>query len=334
LVGSSIFLIALSILYATLGSVNMIHLAKITQNLDPDSVAMVKVAGFLLLTVFGLKSAVVPFHSWLPTTYAAASSAVSALFAIMSKVGFYAILRIWTILFGENSGELTHFGYQLLWYMSIATIVVGSFGALSSKKLRPMLGYLVITSIGTVLASLSVNTENSMTAALVYMVHSTWIMGALYMITGVVVAQRGPAGDEIFVGHSLEQPKLLGSLFFLSAIAVIGLPPFSGFIGKMVILTSVLDSSFQTPLWSVLLVSSFLLLVTLSRAGSHLFWRSSIFPAHAETVPQATKTCVLAILILILASQCVVIFANFTIAYMRATSHQLLSIDNYLPLVN
>ncbi len=149
LVGSAFFLFALGILYGTLGTLNMADMAARIHQLQPDEQALVKAGGLLLLVVFGLKSALLPLQFWLPRTYSAASAPVAALFAIMTKVGIYSILRVHTLVFGPEAGDLANLIQPWLWPMSLLTLAIGAIGALASPSLRMLASNLVIISVGT-----------------------------------------------------------------------------------------------------------------------------------------------------------------------------------------
>ena len=136
LVGSSAFLIGLGILYGVLGTLNIADMAQKISLLTGDDVYLAKAGGLLLLVVFALKSALLPLHLWLPNTYSSAAPVVAALFAIMTKVGVYAMLRVYTVMFGEQAGELEHMAQTWLWGLAIATIVVGAIGVLAAQDLR------------------------------------------------------------------------------------------------------------------------------------------------------------------------------------------------------
>jgi hypothetical protein len=131
----------------------------------------------LLLVVFGLKAALLPLYFWLPRAYAEASAPVAALFAIMTKVGIYSILRVYTLIFGAQAGELANLAQDWLWPLALLGIVAGALGALAASTCRAA-GYLVL-SAGTLMAALAIGTQAALGAALYYLLHSTWVAGGL-----------------------------------------------------------------------------------------------------------------------------------------------------------
>lgn len=331
LLGSSFFLIGVSLLYGLTGTVNMPDLALKVAQADPAYAPLLAAAGYLLLVVFGLKAAVLPLYFWLPRAYAAAPAAVAALFAIMTKVGLYAIFRVFTLIFGEDAGPLANLAHDLLWWLALLTIVAGAIGALAAERLQVLLGYLVVVSVGTLLAGFSLGTPQALGAALYYLVHSTLICGALFLLAGLIVRQRGPAGDDLHLLQALHQPLLLGALFFMATISVAGLPPFSGFLGKLLLLRSVETGSQALWLWSVVLLAGLVTLVALSRAGSQMFWHSHGRPLDDTETADATRLT--ATLGLLLASPLLLVAAQPLLDYVQATALQLLDIGPYLALL-
>ena len=224
LVGSALFLIALGLIYGVSGTLNMADLSRRVATASGDSVPLLAAAGLLLILVFALKAALLPLSFWLPRAYAAASAPVAALFAIMTKVGIYAILRVCTLVFGAGAGELANLVQPWLWPLALATLAFGALGALAARSLQTLLAYLVLVSAGTLLAAVAIGTPEAIAAALFYLLHSTWVAGGLFLLADLIVRQRGRHGGELVQGAALENPHLLGALFFFGAVAVIGLP--------------------------------------------------------------------------------------------------------------
>ncbi|WP_114417439.1 monovalent cation/H+ antiporter subunit D [Marinospirillum perlucidum] len=275
LVGSSLFLFALGILYGTLGTLNIADMAMKTHELSEDQLALTKAGGLLLLLVFALKAALLPLHFWLPRTYASASPPVAALFAIMTKVGIYSIYRVHTLVFGPQAGDLASLAQPWLWPFALLTLAAGMIGVLASPSLRLLAANLVLISVGTLLVAAALESPEAMAAGLYYLLHSTLISAALFLLAGVIGDQRGKPGDRLVVGRPLLQPRLLGTAFFIAAMAVIGLPPFSGFLGKVLLLQAAETTAEMGWMWPTLLLGSLASLIALSRAGTTLFWRVS-----------------------------------------------------------
>jgi multicomponent K+:H+ antiporter subunit D len=327
LIGSALFLVAASSLYGITGTLNLADLADKVGRLPPEDAPLAAVAGVLLLVVFGLKAAMMPLYFWLPRAYAAASAPVAAVFAIMTKVGVYAIIRIYTLVFGSNAGELADFIWPWLWPLSLATIVMGLLGALGARELRVQIAYLVIVSVGTLLAGVSLNHQEALAASLYYLIHSTLICGALFLLADLILRQRGEVLDHIAEGPRLRQPALLGSMFLVAAIAVIGMPPLSGFIGKLLLLTAagILGSALW--FWVILLGGSLVTLMALSRSGSTIFWRGR---EREIPAPPADKGAVLAVIGLLGGVVIITLVASPVLDYTLAVADQLLAPEGYI----
>lgn len=325
LVGSAFFLIAVGTLYGVTGTLNMADMAVRVAQLGAADAPLVRAAALLLLVVFGLKAALLPLYFWLPRAYAEASAPVAALFSIMTKVGIYSILRVYTLVFGDHAGELANLAQAWLWPLALAGILVGTFGALAATRLQGLLAYLVVISAGTQLAVLALGSAQSLAALLFYLLHSTWVVGGLFLLADLIARQRGDKAGQLVQGPALLQPQLLGALFFVGAIAVAGLPPFSGFFAKLLILRSASGGE-ALALWAVVLGSGLLVTVTLSRAGSTLFWNTgrSVL-GNAERDPLR----LLAAVALLAAAVLLVLFAKPLQDYLQATAEQLLDVDLY-----
>ena len=330
LTGSAVFLFSLGILYGTLGTLNIADMAVQVAKLPPENVMLVKSGGLLLLIVFALKAAILPLQFWLPATYSAASPPVAALFAVMTKIGTYALLRVYTTIFGEQAGPLAGMASDWLWPLGLATIMLGAIGVLASQDFRKLVANLVIMSVGTLVTLVSLQSIAATSAILFYTVHSTLVCGALFLLADVIGAQRGKAGDRLVPGRRMAQPALLGTMFIIAAIAVAGLPPLSGFVGKLMILQAASSPLQQIFLWSVILLSSLMVLIGLSRAGSILFWRVSGNEAGPERVlPLQT----FALVWLLLAAPLMVVFAGPLTELTFAAAEQLRDIQRSIAII-
>jgi multicomponent K+:H+ antiporter subunit D len=272
LAASSLFLIGVALIYAKTGTLNLADLAlRVPKVTAPESVVL-QAAALVLLVVFGFKAALMPLAMWLPATYAAASPPVAALFAIMTKVGVYAIVRVHGVIFGTGAGDAALTVEPVLLPLALLTSAVGVCGALASRTLPRMVAWLTVASVGTVLAGLGLFTAEAWSAALYYMLNSTLVIAGLFLLAELVGAQRGDASTQLVPASPVAQPALLGLMLLLAAASTAGLPPLPGFIGKLMILEAASSHAWQAAVWSVVLVVGFLTLVGLARAGSILFW--------------------------------------------------------------
>lgn len=310
LVGSSIFLFALGILYGMLGTLNIADMAVKIQALDADGEKLVKVAGLMLLIVFGLKSAMLPLHFWLPRTYASASAPVAAMFAIMTKVGIYSIFRVHTVIFGDGAGELAQIAQFWLWPIAMLTLAAGALGALASVNLRTLTANMIIISVGTLLTGAALGTTQASGAAFYYLLHTTLVSAAMFLIADMVARQRGKAGDRFVAARCMPQRNLLSALYFVAALAMVGMPPLSGFIGKALLLQSADTAAEMGWVWSLILLSSLAAIIALSRAGTTLFWRVTGSAHEHSDVERVQTPQLLAVVLLLVCSPLLVIFAG------------------------
>lgn len=272
LVASALFLVGLAIIYGVAGTLNMADLALRVAQLGPQEASLFKAGAMILLVVFGLKAAIVPLYMWLPTTYAVTSAPVAALFAIMTKVGVYSIIRVHAVMLGDGAGHAAFAVEPWLLPVALVTIVLGALGALAAHSLTRMVSYLTIASIGTILTGVGLFTPEAMSAALYYMVHSTLVVAALFLLVELVASQRGDVGDRLQPATPVAQPIMLGLMVLLGAASVAGIPPLPGFLGKLMILQSSASSPIYSWIWGIVLMAGFLALIGLARAGSILFW--------------------------------------------------------------
>jgi len=284
LTGSALFLIAVSALYGVTGTLNMADLAQRVAQLPPEAALLARSAGLLLLVVFCVKAALLPLYFWLPSTYGAAAAPVAALFAIMTKVGVYAVARMYTLVFGADGGEAADLAQPWLPLLGLATIALAAVGTLAARDMRGMVGYLVVASAGTLLTALGLGSPETVAAALFYLVNSTLVVALLYLLADRIGAQRGAHGDLLAPGPFGAERSLLGAAYFVAAIAVCGLPPLAGFLGKSLLLAAALHTGYAAWVWAVVLASGLAIIISVVRAGSRIFWRPYEPPAPASPI--------------------------------------------------
>jgi multicomponent K+:H+ antiporter subunit D len=335
LTGSTVFLIAVGLIYGVTGTLNMADLAVKVPQVAAGDRALLHAGALLLLVVFGIKAALVPLHFWLPGTYSATSPPVAALFAIMTKVGAYSILRIYTLVFGEGAGDSAWIAKPWLVPAALVTLALGMIGALAARSLRWLVCFALIASIGTLMAGFGVFTEKATAAALYYMVHSTLIAAALFLLADQIARGRDKLGDTLELGPAMARAGLLSALFLAGAMAMVGLPPLSGFVGKLLILDGVRGLDSAPWIWSVVLATTLLATVAFARAGSLLFWKSTAVPAPARPA-DAEPAAVLplaATALLIGATFALSLFAAPVVGYLEATARQLFDPAEYIRAV-
>ncbi|SFQ96542.1 monovalent cation/H+ antiporter subunit D [Poseidonocella sedimentorum] len=282
LAGSTLFLFALGTIYATTGTLNIADLAVKVREIPLEEAALLRVAAILLLMVFAVKAAIFPVQFWLPGTYTHAPAPVAALFAIMTKVGAYAILRFYTVIFAPDVAAVGSLISDWLLPAAIVTAFIGALGVLGTRRLTPLIAYSVVASMGTLMIGIAAFSPAAASAALYYLVHSTFAAAALFLLADLIVLRRGPARDALAPAPAFPQSGLLAALFFAGAIGMAGMPPLSGFLGKLLILDGVAGHPWQAGLWFTILASSLLLIVGFARAGSLLFWSRPDAEAEGE----------------------------------------------------
>jgi multicomponent K+:H+ antiporter subunit D len=326
LVASALFLIGIALLYAVTGTLNLADLALRVPRVPAADAALLQAGAMLLLAVFGFKAALLPLHLWLPGTYAAAAPPVAALFAIMTKVGVYAIVRVHGVVFGDGAGASANLLAPWLLPLALLTSVAGVLGALGSATLARMVAWLNIASVGTILAGVGLFNEAGWSGALFYMVQSTLVIAALFLLADAVAAQRGATAGALEPAAPVAQPALLGTMMFIALMSVIGLPPLPGFLGKVMILQGA-GGAWAPWVWSAVLGVGLFLLLALSRVIGVVFWGVRAGePRSTVTVPPGAAAAMLSLLALLLA---MAVAAGPLKRYTDAAARQLADIDAY-----
>ena len=321
LTASGLFLIGLAMLYAVTGTLNMTDMALRVAQLSGEGVVLAKAAAAILLVVFGLKAALVPLFFWLPGTYAAASAPVAALFAIMTKVGVYSIIRTHWVIFGADAGPVALAVSDWLLPVALITSVLGVLGALAAHSMSRLVAYLTVSSVGTIMAAVGLFTPATLSAALYYMLHSTLVVSGLFLLVELMAAQRGDAGDTLRPAYAVREPVLLGLMMLFGAASAAGLPPLPGFIGKLMILQSSHGLAAQPWLWAVVLTMGFFTIVGLARAGVIVFWH--VQPAASGSTSGSSLKLLSATWVFMLLTVALAVVAEPVKRYTDATAAQL-----------
>jgi multicomponent K+:H+ antiporter subunit D len=294
LAASLLFLVGVSLIYAVTGTLNMAQLAERIHDLPSADRPLLQSGAAILAIAFLVKAAVWPLGFWLPATYASASAPAAAFFAILSKVGIYAVLRLWPLVGGDA-------GSELLFYAGIATAAFGVAGMLATQTLGTIAAYALVVSSGTLLATISRGDPGITSGALLYLVASTLGAAALFLLVELVQRAR-PFGAEILAvtaeafGIDDDEPKegpgpaipatmaVLGLAFVASALLIAGLPPLPAFLAKASMLSGILAPRvIAGPAWilvALLLATGLASLIALARAGAGIFW------AEGRSVPR------------------------------------------------
>ncbi|BAV66163.1 monovalent cation/H+ antiporter subunit D [Sphingobium cloacae] len=350
---SLLFLIGVALIYSVTGTLNMADLASRIVRTGPDDLALLEAGAAILGVAFLVKAGIWPLSFWLPRTYAAAAPPVAALFAIMTKVGIYVILRLSFLLFGEASGAAAGFANDGLLYGGLATMAFGVLGILSARQLTRVAGNYVLVSSGTLLAGLGIGGQALIAALLFYLVSSTLAVSALYLIIepvernadedDMIAGVAEPVFDDEYVG-AIEKDEdetgvvipgtiaILGGGFIFCALLLAGLPPLSGFIAKFAIIDALLLAGGVGPMnWTLIgliILSGLATMIVMTRAGIDLLWTPG-----EEAPSRLSLVEVVPIGLLLTVCLALMLWAGPVMAYLEATSSALHDPADYLAAV-
>lgn len=293
LVGTTLFLISVGYLYAIFGTLNMADVALKVRVADKSAPLLTLAALFLL--AFAMKAAAFPVNFWLPASYHTPKFVVSALFGgLLTKVGIYALLRVMIMLFPVQREELSF----IIAIIAASTMILGAMGALAQNDLRRMLGYVVISGIGTMLAGLAIGSPSAVSGVIFYALNSVVVMTALYLAFGHAIRLGGASTLSELSGLYAKAPLFSGlvlALFFAGS----GLPPFSGFWPKLMLTKSAIDIGAWW-LATAILLSGFLCTIAFARIYLLSFWRplpAGAKPVEASPAPSLVPLVALTLLI-------------------------------------
>lgn len=280
LLSSIIFLSALAMTYAATGTINMAHLAQRLPEIDPGVQLVLQL---LLLMAFGIKAAIFPLSAWLPDSYPTAPAPVTAVFAgLLTKVGVYAIIRTQTLLFPD--GRLN----TLLLILALATMVIGILGAVAQSDIKRLLSFTLVSHIGYMILGIALATEAGLTAAIFYVVHHITVQTTLFLVVGLIERKGGTTSLDLLGGLAKASP-VLAVLFFIPAMNLAGIPPLSGFLGKLGLLEASGAVGGFWP-WTLVVgavVTSLLTLYAIVKAWNKAFWQPAVVEPSQEPLPRA-----------------------------------------------
>ncbi|MGO4831242.1 monovalent cation/H+ antiporter subunit D [Rhizobiaceae sp. 2RAB30] len=308
LAASLLFLIGVALIYGVTGTLNMADLAQKIPAVAAENRMMLEAGAAVLGVAFLMKAGMWPLSFWLPTAYTAASAPVAAVFAILSKVGVYTLLRLSQLFFGDGAGPSAGFGSEVLLFGGMATMTFGMIGVLASQALGRLAGFSILVSSGTLLAAVGLSQTGVTAGALFYLVSSTLTIGAFFLLIELVERGQDAAAAVLAVtmeaygdGEETEDEDeeigvafpgtvaALGISFAACGILLAGLPPLSGFVAKFAMLSAMLnpgglgqDAAIPTVSWwlvALIILSGVSALIAMSRAGIRAFWA----PVEAQT---------------------------------------------------
>lgn len=318
LAASALFLAGAAVLYGITGTLNMADIAHAIATLTPANRGLLHAGAALLAVAFLIKAGAWPLNFWLVPAYAAAVAPVGALFAVLTKVGVYALLRLWPLWFGAGAGASTHWGGPFLSGIGMLTMVFGALGMLASQRITYLAGHAAILSSGTLLAALGLGIPSVTAGLIYYLPGSTCAVASLFLLADLIRRWRNDGASlapherddtpfltpellpgehinlddeqQVLVGRAIQaSTAFLGLAFLLATLVIAGMPPLSGFLGKFAMLRAALEGKDAiaqpaTATWMLLalmLATGLAALTALTRVGMRHFWA-----AHDRRPPQ------------------------------------------------
>lgn len=326
LMASALFLSATAVTYSLTGTLNMADLALSMKQVQ--SQGMVATLAVLYLVAFGIKAAIFPLFFWLPASYHTPPVAVTTLFSgLLTKVGVYAMVRVFTLLFVQENGFLL----TLLLWIAGFTMVTGVLGAAAQYDFRRLLSFHIISQIGYLLMGLGLHNSTSLAATLYFMAHVIAAKSALFMVSGVVNYTEGTFNLKKLGGLYRRSPGL-AALFLLPAMSLAGLPPFSGFFGKLALVQGGLRAG-QYGIVAVSLAVSLLTLFSMTKIWNEVFWKPAPQEEEARAVKQSPASMTAPLLILASLSLLFGFFVGPVFQVAEQAAVQLLNPEIYIQAV-
>lgn len=366
LLASLLFLVGVALLYGVTGTLNMADMAAKLPQVPASDRGLLHAGAAVLAVAFLAKAAIWPMNFWLPPAYTAASTPVAAMFAVLTKVGVYAVLRLWTLCFPATAGASALFGSEALVWGGLVTLGFGAVGMLASQQLARVAAFSIIASSGTVVAAIGFDHPALTAGALFYLASATLAGSAMFLLVELMdraraldidqpsvlaVEERLPSFAEPeapppdanlddlavpLIGRAIPSAVIfLGLAFLVATLVVAGLPPLSGFVAKLSMLSALLEMPASTgpagagaALFALQIVSGLFAVVALSRVGLRVFWSPEQRPPPELKVAESLPVAALLGLCVAL-----VVGGESGLRYMRATAASLHDPQQYIRTV-
>lgn len=320
-VASALFVIAVAYLYSVVGTLNMAFISERIS--EVGGTGILTVIAVLFLIVFGLKGAIFPLFFWLPGSYNAAPIPILALFgALLTKVGVYSIARTYSLFFYEDS-----YVFTLLGTLALITIILGAIGSIAYNDVKKIIIYNIVTAIGVILFGFSTFNKVSLSGAIFYLIHDMIIKGALFLLIGIMIYITGTSNLKSMSGLIKRYP-LLAWTFFIAALGLAGIPPLSGFVGKLLIIQGAFEESNYIGGF-IIVLSSLLVLLSVIKIFVKAFWGDE----SDNVTKKPIKTLLFPGCILVLLSFLIGIGVEVLLPYISLTAESLLQPENYIHAV-
>ncbi|MDY0408511.1 Na+/H+ antiporter subunit D [Virgibacillus soli] len=316
---SVLFVTVVAFLYGVVGTVNMAQIAERVQEVDQKGV--LTTIAILLFFVFGTKAALFPLYYWMPKSYVVPNPVVSALFgALLTKVGVYSILRVFSLIFVHNI-SLTH--EMFIWFAGLS-MIFGVIGALSTSNIKLIIAYNIIPAIGFIMMGIGFHNADGLSGSVYYLMHDMIIKTALFLLVGAIAYVAGTSDLRKMNGLIHHYP-VLGWLLFISAFVLAGIPPFSGFIGKVLLLRGAFTNE-EIIIAIIALGTSLLILYSIMKIFIHGFWGEKVELREKKS----TKGFIGPIIFLLLFSIVLGVGAEFIYPTIDSISTDLLEPEHYI----
>ncbi|MBB6444642.1 Na+/H+ antiporter subunit D [Bacillus benzoevorans] len=322
-VSSFLFLVAIAYLYSITGTLNLAHLSLRVAEAGQDG--LITTVALLFIIVFGMKAGLFLFF-WLPGSYSSPPTAIAAIFAaLLTKVGIYAIIRMFTLIFYHET-QITHL---MIGILAGLTMLLGAIGAVAFNDIKKILTYNVIIGAGLVLASLAAFTEDAFTGMIYYFIHDMIIKSLLFLLGGTIIFLTGTSKIKEISGLIRTHPYL-GWIFFIAALSVSGIPPFSGLLGKVLITKGTFYSGYYW-LGAIGLMTSLMVLYSVMKIFMNVFWGETTLSDEMEK--GTTRGLMLPMVPLTAATVLLGVGAEEVAEYVQTAAVQLLNPDLYIDAI-
>ncbi|MGM9929210.1 MAG: Na+/H+ antiporter subunit D [Bacillus sp. (in: firmicutes)] len=323
-ISSAIFVITVAYLYSVVGTLNMAHISeRVAEAGQPGILTVIAV---LFLIVFGLKGAVFPLFFWLPGSYYAAPAPVLAVFgALLTKVGVYSIFRTYTLIFNQDPG----YTHALLGAIGLFTIIVGVIGAIAYWDVKKIIIYNIIIAVGVITFGISLNNLTGTDGALLYLIHDMIIKAALFLLIGIMIKITGTS-DLRKMGGLIKEYPVVAWTFFLAAISLAGIPPLSGFAGKLLIVQGAVEAQDYFGVF-IILASSLFVLYSVMKIFINGFWGTPV--ETKKIAPRSLYTLLIPAMVLVAVSLAFGLGLEKMLPYISQATETLMNPDLYIDAI-
>jgi multicomponent Na+:H+ antiporter subunit D len=327
LLASAFLLTAIGLLYGQAGTLNFADLARAWP--ERHTPGLDAALSMLFLTAFGIKAGLFPLFFWLPASYHTPPAAVGALLAgLLTKVGVYAMIRVFTLLFPDPNASV----YHILLVLSAVTMVVGLVGALAQRDFRRVLSFNLVGHIGFTTVGLAISTPAALGGSILYVVHHMLVISTLFLVSGLFLRQRRTTDLTALGGLYRSQPAV-ACLALIPIFSLAGTPPLSGFIAKIAVVAPMIDAG-QYLLAAIALSVSLLTVLSMARLWEEAFWKPAVSPPSSSAPqPHLNVSIVAPIGFLVILTIGLTVLAGPVSRVTARAAEQLLDSDAYVRAV-